>query len=164
MSIYNPISQNNDDYFYTALCAYLRGEANGIVPGTVGEEQAVIAKCLLQQNPAILDDKDRVLAEISTIHYRESGMEALEARDKKDDDDLFAGLVAYVRGQAYECGGTWAEHAKQLAAEDPTILHDQERLLAAVVRMHTPGYVGEQAGGVAQAPVLFGLAQVHDPH
>ena len=55
----HPILQNNDDDFYTALCAYLRGEANGIVPGTVGEEQAEIAKRLLQDNPAILDAKDR---------------------------------------------------------------------------------------------------------
>jgi len=52
----NPISQNNDDYFYTAVCAYVRGEANGIVPGTVGEEQGEIAKRLLQENPAILVD------------------------------------------------------------------------------------------------------------
>jgi hypothetical protein len=44
----NPISQNNDDHFYTAVCAYVRGEANGIVLGTVGEEQAEIAKRLLQ--------------------------------------------------------------------------------------------------------------------
>jgi hypothetical protein len=41
---YNPISQNNDDAFYTAVCAYVRGEPNGIVLGTVGEEQAQIAK------------------------------------------------------------------------------------------------------------------------
>jgi hypothetical protein len=66
----NPISQNNDGHFYTAVCASVRGEANGIVPGTVGEEQAEIAKRLLQDNPAILDDKDRLLAEIATIHYR----------------------------------------------------------------------------------------------
>jgi hypothetical protein len=92
---YNPISQNNDDYFYTAVCAYVRGEANGIVPGTVGEEQAEIAKRLLY--PAILDDKDRLLSEIATIHYRESGIEAVEARlakmNKEHDDDFFADLV-----------------------------------------------------------------------
>jgi hypothetical protein len=134
MSTYDPISQNNDDHFYTALCAYLRGEANGIVPGTVGEEQAEIAKRLLQDNPTILNDKDRLLAEIATIHYRESGIEALEAREKEYDDDLFAGLVAYVRGQPHEItpGTALAERAKQLAAEDPTILKDQKRLLAAV--------------------------------
>ena len=137
----NPISQNNDDYFYTAVCAYVRGEANGIVPGTVGEEQGEIAKRLLQENPAILDDKDRLLAEIAIIHYRESGMEAVEARlvemDKKYDDDLFANLAAYVRDQPHEIkprtnGETCAQHAKQLAAEDPTILDDQKRLLVAV--------------------------------
>lgn len=144
---YNPILQNNDDDFYTALCAYLRGEANGIVPGTVGEEQAEIAKRLLQDNPAILDAKDRLLAEIATIHYRESGMEANEAwfveSQKKRDDDLFADLIAYVRGQPHEIapgtnGETWAKHAKQLAAEDPTILDDQNRLLAAVTGWTRP--------------------------
>ena len=125
---YNPISQNNDDHFYTAVCAYVRGEPNGIVACTVGEEQAEIAKRLLQDNPAILDDKDRLLAEIATVQYRESGIEAVEARlvemDKKHGDDLFADLVAYVRDQPHEIkpdtvGETWAKHAKQLAAEDP---------------------------------------------
>jgi hypothetical protein len=98
----NPISQNNDDYFYTAVCAYVRGEPNGVVPDTVGEEQAEIAKRLLQENPAILDDKDRLLAEIATIHYRESGMEAAEAgyaeMYKKRDDNV--------------------KHVERLAAED----------------------------------------------
>jgi hypothetical protein len=139
---YNPISQNNDDDFHTALCAYLRGEANGIVPGTVGEEQAEIAKRLFQDNPAILNDKDRLLlSEIVTIHYRERGIEAAEdclaKMHKKDDDDLFAHLVAYVRDQPHEIepgtnGEAWAEHAKQLATEDPAILDDQKRLLTAV--------------------------------
>ena len=144
---YNPISQNNDDAFYTAVCAYLRGEPNGIMRGTVGEEQAEIARRLLQDNPAILDDKDRLLAEIATVHFRESGMERAEARfaemDKKHDDVLFAKLVAYVRGQPCEIEpGTnheaWAKHAKQLAAEDPTILDDQKRLLAATCYWSPP--------------------------
>jgi hypothetical protein len=145
---YNPISQNNDDHFYTAVCAYIRGKPNGVVPGTVGEEQADIAKRLLQENPAILDDKDRLLAEIATIHYRESGIEANEAWwaewKKKHEDDLFADLVAYVRGEPHKIepgtiGETWAEHAKQLAAEDPIILDDQKRLLAAVRGCSPPG-------------------------
>jgi hypothetical protein len=138
---YNPISQNNDDHFCGAVCGYVRGEPNGVVPGTVGEEQAEIAKRLFQDNSTILDDKDRLLAEIAAIHYRESGIEAAEARfakmEKKHDDDLFADLGAYVRGQPHNItpgtvGETWAKHARQLATEDPTILHDQKRLLAAV--------------------------------
>jgi hypothetical protein len=133
----NSILQNDDDHFYTAVCAYVRGKPNGVVPGTVGEEQAESAKRLFQDDPAILDDKDRLLAAI----YRESGIEAAEARfaemDKKHDDDLFADLVAYVRDQPHRIkpgtnGETWAKHAKQLAAEDPTILDDQKRLLVAV--------------------------------
>ena len=35
-----------------------------------------------------------------------------------------------------------------------------ERLLAAMVRMHAPADVGQQAGGVAQAALLLGLAQM----
>jgi hypothetical protein len=137
----NPISQNNDDYFYTAVCAYIRGKSNDVLPGTVGEEQAEIAKRLFQDNPAILDAKNRLLAQIATIHYRESGIEAAEVRfaemDKKHDDDLFADLGAYVRGQPHNIrpgwvGENWAKHAKELATEDPTILDDQKRLLAAV--------------------------------
>jgi hypothetical protein len=140
-STYHPASQNNDDHFYVAVCAYVRGERNSIEPGSVGEEQAKIAKQLFQKNSSILDDKNRLLAEIAAIHYRESGVEALEASHaewaKKQENDLFADLVAYVRGQPHEIrpgsvGETWAEHAKQLAAEDPTIIHDLERLLAAV--------------------------------
>src|SRR3954449_9729236 len=104
--IYNTISQNNDDHFYPAICAYVRGEPNEIVPGTVGEEQAEIAKCLFQDNPAVLDDKDRLLAEIASIHCRESGIEATKAwfvdRQKKHDDNLFADIVGYVRGHPHE--------------------------------------------------------------
>jgi hypothetical protein len=136
----DPISQSNDHHFYTAVCAYVRGKANNVVPGTVGEEQAEIAKRLLQDDSAILDD-DRLLAEIATIHYRESGMEANEAwwaeREKKHDDDLFANLVAYVRDRPHAIkpgtnGEMWAKHAKQLAAEDTAMLDDQRRLLGAV--------------------------------
>jgi hypothetical protein len=143
----DPISQNNDDYFYTAVCAYVRGEPNGVVPGTVGEEQAEIAKRLLQENPAILDDKDRLLSEIAAIHYRERGIEANAAwwveRAKKHDDDLFANIVAYARGQPHKIephtiGEAWANQAKQLAAEDPTVLDDEKRLLAVTCGWSSP--------------------------
>jgi len=95
----------------------------------------------VQDDPPILDDKDRLLAEIAAIHYRESGIEAGVASfaeyEKEAHDDTFANLVAYVRDQPHEIkpgtyGETCAKHAKQLAAEDPTILDDQKRLLAAV--------------------------------
>jgi hypothetical protein len=175
---YDPISQNNDDHFYTAACAYVRGEPNNVVPGTVGEEQAEIAKRLLQENPAILDDKDRLLSEIATIHYRESGIEAHEAwwaeREKKHDDDLFADLVAYVRDQPHEIvsgtnGEIWAKHAKQLAAEDPIILDDQKRLLAAVrgwsppeeADLESPGRWRVHNGSVTVADEFHGHKDVH---
>jgi hypothetical protein len=151
----NPISQNDDDHFYTAVCAYVRGKPSGVVPGTVGEEQAEIAKRLFQDNSSILDDKDRLLADIATLHYQESGIEAKEAwyveSEKKYYDDLFANLVAYVRDQPHEIEAgtndeTYAEHAKQLAAEDPSILDDQKRLLVAVC-----GWPAKEAGSLEPA-------------
>lgn len=137
----NLIHQNDDDEFYIAVCAYARGEPNGIVVGTVGEELAKIAKGLIQKQPAILDDKERLLAELAEIHYRERGFEAAEAnfseREKKNDADLFGNLVAYVLDQPNNIkdgtvGKVWAEHAGQLASLDPAILDDQMRLLAVV--------------------------------
>jgi len=64
-------------------------------------------------------------------------------RQKKYEDDLFGDLRAYVWGQPHEIdSGTnhemWAKQAKQLAAEDPTILDDQKRLLAAVLGWSPP--------------------------
>ena len=132
--IYNTICQNDDDQFYTAVCAYVRGEPNGIEPGTAGEEQAEIAKRLLQDNPAILDDKDRLLAVIADIHYCKRGFDEEEFWLALWEDDLYAHLVAYVRGKLRKVAphlDRWAKQAKQLAAEDPTILDDQKRLLAA---------------------------------
>lgn len=167
----NLITQDNDETFYTAVCAYVRGEPNGIVPGTVAEEQANIAERLFQDNPAVLDDKDRLLAEIATIHYRESGIEANEAwwaeREKKHDDDLFADLVAYVRDQPHKIepgtnGDTWANYAKRLAAEDPTILDDQKRLLAAGSRL-VKGGSGSGAAGRVAGPQWKGRPRLYQP-
>ena len=39
-----------------------------------------------------------------------------------------------------------------------------ERLLAAIVGMHPPSDVRQQAGGMAQAAILVGFPQLHDPH
>jgi hypothetical protein len=135
----NPISQNDDDQFYTAVFAYVRGEPNGVVPGTVGEEQAEIAKRVFQDNSSMLKDKSRLLAEIATINYRERGFEAAEARfgHKEADDNLFINIVAFVRDQPHHIerdtiDETWANYASQLAAEDPNILDDQYRLLVAL--------------------------------
>jgi hypothetical protein len=41
---------------------------------------------------------------------------------------------------------------------------EAERLLAAIVGMHPPPDIGQQAGGTAQAAILLGLAQLDDPH
>ena len=47
--------------------------------------------------------------------------------------------------------------AGMVDAEKAGVRDDVERLLAAIVRMRAPADVGEQAGGVAQPPLLGGL-------
>jgi hypothetical protein len=135
----NPITQNDDALFYNEVCAYVRGEPDKVRRGTVGQEQAEIARRLFKECPAILNDKGR-LADIAAIHYRESGAEAQVAffaeMEKKHDGELFADLRDYVRGKRHKIragtiGEGWAKHAKELALDDPTILDDQPRLLAA---------------------------------
>ena len=71
--------------------------------------------------------------------------------DRKHDDDLFVDLVAFVRDQPHgiepdTIEETWAKHASQLAAEDPTILDDQYRLLVAV-----GGWSPEGSGAVGSS-------------
>src|ERR1700692_637346 len=41
---------------------------------------------------------------------------------------------------------------------------ETKRLLAAVVRMHPPSDVGQQARGMTQAAIFLSLAQFYDPH
>jgi hypothetical protein len=57
--------------------------------------------------------------------------------------------------------------------KDPALVADRteiavgdeiERFLAAMIRMHPPTDVGQQAGGVAQAAILVRFAQSDDPH
>src|SRR5258708_20513725 len=47
----------------------------------------------------------------------------------------------------------------EISVDDET-----ERLLAAVVRMHPPADVRQQARGMAQAAVLVGFPQMYHPH
>jgi hypothetical protein len=57
--------------FYVDLCAHLRGEPSEIKPGTVRETMAKIAKKLVEEDATVLDDKDRLLAEIKAIYDRD---------------------------------------------------------------------------------------------
>jgi hypothetical protein len=92
---HNPIEQNINADFYTAVCAYVRGEPNGIVAGTVGEEQAEIAKQLFQDNPAILDDMDRLFAEIARVHNPKVDRDRISRAeyDRRMEERRAAGLL-----------------------------------------------------------------------
>ena len=67
------ISDQYRDQFYADVCAYIRGEPNEIVPGTIGEIQAKIAKTLVESQAALLqpENKDRLLAEMDAIYDRD---------------------------------------------------------------------------------------------
>jgi hypothetical protein len=64
------ISDRQRHEFYVDVCAYVRGEPNGIRTGTVGEIQAKIAKKLVEEDATMIGDKDRLLAEIDAIYQR----------------------------------------------------------------------------------------------
>jgi hypothetical protein len=57
--------------FYRDLCAYVHGRPNNIRPGTVGETQAKIAKKLVEEDAAVIDGKEKLLAEIEAIYDRD---------------------------------------------------------------------------------------------
>jgi hypothetical protein len=58
------ISDEHRDQFYANVCAYIRGEPNGINPHPVCETQAKIAKTLVEGHAALLqlENKDTLLA------------------------------------------------------------------------------------------------------
>jgi hypothetical protein len=64
-------SDRRREKFYADVCAYVRGEPNDIRPGTIRELQAQIAKKLVEENGALIDDKDRLLAEVDAIYKRD---------------------------------------------------------------------------------------------
>jgi len=61
------------DKFYNEVCAYIRGEDNGIIPRTIGEKKAKIAKTLVEKDPTLLqaDHKDRLMTEMEAIYNRD---------------------------------------------------------------------------------------------
>lgn len=63
--------------------------------------------------------------------------------------------IAIEHRQADE-GALGVGDRAEIAVDD-----EAQRLLAAVIGMHAPADVGQQACGVAQPPVLLGLAQLH---
>ena len=59
------------DQFYDDLWGYIHDEPNDIKPGTIGEIKAKIAKTLVETDPAILENRDRLLSEIDAIYDRD---------------------------------------------------------------------------------------------
>ena len=67
--------------FYVKLCDYVRGKPDhGIGPGTIGDEMAKIAKTLAAVDRSILDDKDRLLAEVDAIWNGVRDLPPVEAK------------------------------------------------------------------------------------
>jgi hypothetical protein len=65
------MADQSQQEFYVDLCAYVRGEPNNIGPRTIGEIKAKIAKKLVEEDATILENKDRLFAEIDATYDRD---------------------------------------------------------------------------------------------
>jgi hypothetical protein len=67
------IAERDRNEFYMDVCAYVRGEANKVVPGTIREIKAQIAKKLVDKDPTLLrpENKERLLVEMEAIYDRD---------------------------------------------------------------------------------------------
>ena len=141
MTTTDTIDLNDDAVFAREVVAFVRNEPNKTWLGTVAEEQAEIAQRLARKDPSILEDADRLISTITSMHYVERGHEAQVQEwagfAKRNDDEFYADVCNYVAGKPHDIpagsvGEGWAKDAKRHAAEDPSIMHDQKRLLASV--------------------------------
>jgi hypothetical protein len=59
--------------FHENVWAYVRGDANDVRPGTIGEIEAKIAKSLVEKDTTLLqlENKDKLLAEMEAIYNRD---------------------------------------------------------------------------------------------
>ena len=64
------MAREDQERFYIEILKYLRGEPNGILPGTIGMIKADVAKELVKKNPALLlpTNKDKLLSEIELVY------------------------------------------------------------------------------------------------
>jgi hypothetical protein len=63
------LSRKYDDHFYADLIRYVKGEANGIGSGTIGQIQAEIAKALIAEEPT-LGEPDMRMALMAQVKER----------------------------------------------------------------------------------------------
>jgi hypothetical protein len=68
----NEITRGENDDFYIDLIRYARGEPNGLIPGTVGFEEAEIAKTLIERdaNLAKPEARDALFAALNEIYQK----------------------------------------------------------------------------------------------
>lgn len=86
------IGDQDRDQFYADVCAYVRGEACDIRPGTIGEIKAKIAKTLVVSDATLVqpENKGRLLAEVEAIYDRDHAVIVTLS----PDDMAFAQMLA----------------------------------------------------------------------
>jgi hypothetical protein len=64
-------AKEDDDRFYADLLKFVAHEPNGIRPGTIGEQKALIAKKLVAEDAGLVapERRDELMGKISTIHH-----------------------------------------------------------------------------------------------
>jgi hypothetical protein len=72
-AVQEELAQEGREQSYVSILRYLRGEPNDIRPGTIGMTMAEIAKKLVEENPELLQarNKEKLLSGIDTIYHRE---------------------------------------------------------------------------------------------
>lgn len=64
------LRKEHEEEFYTEIIKYIRDEPNGLEPGTVGMQQAEIAKALVEDNQSLatLEKRDVLLEAVRTLY------------------------------------------------------------------------------------------------
>lgn len=67
------LAAESKDRFYIQILKYLRGEANDLIPGTIGMIEAQIAERLVAQEPELMlvQNKNKLLSAIDEVYQRE---------------------------------------------------------------------------------------------
>jgi|HubBroStandDraft_6_1064221.scaffolds.fasta_scaffold435849_1 hypothetical protein len=88
------IAKKHDDEFYVSLLKFVAGEPNQIVPGTIGEIMAQIAKQLISADPqlAFSDKRDELMETVDTNYYRD-----YESAEQGPELEAFFKLVTRKR-------------------------------------------------------------------
>ena len=107
-AMFEAAHRKDNEQFYGELIKFIDGQPCDIQPGTIGGEQAEIAKKLVAQNPALAlaENRDALLAQIDDIYklvdppivvkFDESGLDALDGRLQTLEEKL-PGLTLEVK-------------------------------------------------------------------